>query len=129
MTAAPRKAHGYQFVLLLTSLLVIAGLAQPPVAAAAISFVQVNSANPRQTQSTVSAVYKSAQGAGNTNVVVVAWGDTAHAVVSVTDTKGNVYTPLVGLTVNTNGGISQTIYYAKNIVAATANSNTVTPRT
>src|SRR5262245_59720546 len=126
MTAASRKVHGFRFVLFLSSLFLITGLVHPPVAAAAISFVQVNSANPRTSQSTVSAVYKSAQTAGNTNIVVVGWGDTGHAVVSVTDTKGNVYTPAVGLTVNTNGGISQTIYYAKGIVAATANSNTVT---
>src|SRR5215467_14524290 len=95
MTATSRKAHRFLLVFLFTSLFAITSLVHPPVAAAAVSFVQVNSANPRTSQSTVAAVYKSAQTAGNTNIVVVAWGDTGHAVVSVTDTKGNVYTPAV----------------------------------
>jgi hypothetical protein len=45
-------------------------------------------------------------------------------VVSVTDSRGNVYTPAVGRTTTT--GLSATIYYAKNIGSAAAGSNTVT---
>jgi hypothetical protein len=45
---------------------------------------------------------------------------------SVTDTKGNPYTQAVGPTVSASGGLSQSIYYAKNIAAATAGANTVT---
>ena len=69
--------------------------------------------------------FASAQTAGNLNVVVVGWNDTIATVSSVTDSKGNVYTLAVGPTV-LSGKLSQAIYYAKNIQAAAANTNTVT---
>ena len=47
------------------------------------------------------------------------------AVSSVRDTKGNVYNLAVGPTIQ-SGLATQSIYYAKNIVAAAAGSNTVT---
>ena len=47
--------------------------------------------------------------------------DTTYAVSSVVDSKGNVYTKAIGPT--TTSGLSQSIYYAKNIAAGT---NTVT---
>jgi hypothetical protein len=61
------------------------------------------------------------------NVVVVGWNDTTAVVNSVTDSKGNVYTRAVGPTV-VSSELSQSIYYAKNTVAAAANTNTVTVR-
>src|SRR6266705_124701 len=93
---------------------------------AAIGFVQGGSATPQSPQSVVSVTYTSAQTSGNLNVVVVGWNDTTAAVNSVTDSIGNVYTLAVGPTVG--NGKSQSIYYAKNIVGAAANTNTVTVR-
>ena len=70
--------------------------------------------------------FSAAQTAGNLNVVVVGWNDTQAAVLSVSDTAGNVYTRAIGPTLGS--GLSQSIYYAKNIAAATAGSNHVTVR-
>jgi hypothetical protein len=85
-----------------------------------ISFVQVK-AGVATSGSSVAVTYPAAQTAGNLNVVAVMWGDTTSTVSSVTDSKGNAYTLAVGPTQNT--GVTQSIYYAKNIVAG---SNTVT---
>jgi hypothetical protein len=92
---------------------------------AAIAFVQVNSATPQSPQTSVTVTYTKAQTAGNLNVVVVGWNDSTAQVNTVTDSKGNVYALAVGPTVQA-GTASQSIYYAKNIVAAAANGNTVT---
>jgi hypothetical protein len=73
----------------------------------------------------VPVTFTSAQTAGNLNVVVVGWNDTKATVSSVTDSNGNVYTRAVGPTVR-SGKLSQAIYYANNIQAAAANTNTVT---
>jgi len=126
MTAQLKRAHRIRFVLLMAFLAIAAALVMPPAASAAISFVQVNSATPHTSQSTVAVTYTAAQSAGNLNIVVIGWGDNTRNVTSVTDSKGNAYTQVIGRTVNTAGAISQTIYYAKNIAAATAASNTVT---
>ena len=91
----------------------------------AITFIQQNYATPQSAKSTVPVTFTSAQTAGNLNVVVVGWNDTTATVSSVTDSKGNVYTRAVGPTVR-SGQLSQAIYYAKNIQAAAANTNTVT---
>jgi len=64
-------------------------------------------------------------------VVIVGWNDGTTQLSSVTDSQGNVYQLAVGPT-QLNGvqssplTVSQAIYYAKNIVAATAGKNTVT---
>ena len=58
-------------------------------------------------------------------MVIVGWNDTTAAVTGVTDTKGNVYARAIGPTANP-GVLSQSIYYAPNIVGATAGGNTVT---
>jgi hypothetical protein len=92
---------------------------------APIAFAQVSYAVPQTPQSTVSVTYAKAQTAGNLNVVVVGWNDTNASVTSVTDSNGNVYTRAVGPTTYA-GKLSQSIYYAKNIAAASAGANTVT---
>ncbi len=92
--------------------------------AQAQTFVQVNAGLPTS-GSQVGVVYPAAQTSGNLNVVVVGWSDTVATVTSVADTKGNVYVRAVGPTVLA-AGVSQSIYYAKNIVGATAGTNTVT---
>src|SRR5260370_24475352 len=64
------------------------------------------------------------QTAGNLNVVVVGWNDTQAAVSKVSDTAGNVYALAVGPTPGTE--LSQSVYYAKNIVSAAAGAKRVT---
>jgi PKD repeat protein len=91
----------------------------------AITFVQVNYAVPQSAPSSVPVTFTGAQTAGNLNVVVVGWADSTAVVNAVTDSRGNVYTRAVGP--NSIAGVqSQSIYYAKNIAAAAANTNTVT---
>src|SRR5258706_1112557 len=94
-------------------------------AQATISFVQVNSATPQSSATTVTVRYASAQAAGDLNVVVVGWNDATALVSSVADTLGNTYVRAVGPTVRA-GSATQSIYYAANIAAAAANANTVT---
>jgi chitodextrinase len=89
------------------------------------TFVQVNSTVPQSsTVSSVALAYTAAQTAGNLNVVVVGWNDTSAAVFSVSDTMGNLYTLAAGPT--TGNGLTQSIYYSKNIVGAAAGTNRVT---
>jgi chitodextrinase len=88
------------------------------------TFVQVVAATPQTNQSVVTVKYASAQTAGDTNIVAIGWNAATGSVASVVDSAGNVYQqaapPLAG------GGLSQTIWYAKNIVTSAANTNTVT---
>jgi len=88
------------------------------------SLVQVNSAG-AASASQLSVLYTQSQVSGDLNIVVVGWRDTIAVPTSVTDTKGNVYTLALGPT-TLSGQLSQSIYLAKNIIAATAGSNTVT---
>jgi chitodextrinase len=99
--------------------------AAPVGAQSTIAFVQSNSATPQSPQAAVTARYASAQTAGNANVVVVGWNDTTATVATLTDTAGNTYVKAVGPTKQTGLG-TQSIYYAVNIAAAAANTNTVT---
>jgi hypothetical protein len=95
-----------------------------PTLGAAPAFVQVVSAVPQTSQSTVSLTYASAQHAGDTNILAIGWNDTTASISTVTDSAGNTYQVAAPLT--RGSGLSQAIYYAKNIAAAPANGNTVT---
>jgi hypothetical protein len=53
------------------------------------------------------------QGQGHLNVVIIGWSDTRATVSSVTDTERNTY--VMALPSVTGNGLSQVIYYAKNI--------------
>src|SRR4029077_8415504 len=99
--------------------------AAPPISGGGgtIRFVQVKSATPQGARSSVAVTYSAAQTAGDLNVVEVGWNDTTSSVSTVTDSKGNSYLLAVGPTRGT--GLSQSIYYAKNIVGG-ANTVTVT---
>ena len=88
-----------------------------------ISFAQVASATPQSTTATVALAYPGAQTAGDLNIVVVGWNDTAATVQSVKDSAGNNYSLAIGPTSGT--GLRQSIYYAANIVGG-ANTVTVT---
>ena len=92
---------------------------------APITFVQGNYSAPWDPQSTMNIAFSKAQNAGDLNVVVVGWNDSAAIVQSVTDSLGNIYTRAVGPTIQ-SGVASQSIYYAKNIASAGAGANSVT---
>jgi Protein of unknown function (DUF4038)/IPT/TIG domain/Putative collagen-binding domain of a collagenase len=92
---------------------------------AAIAFIQSNYAVPQTPQSAVTVAYTSVQTAGNLNVVIVGWNDAVSRVVSVTDSRTNVYTSAVGPTVQA-GIQSQVIYFAANIAPSAGSTNTVT---
>lgn len=105
--------------------LLLASASLASLSAAAITCVQHNYATPQSSQATVRVPFQAAQAAGDLNVVVVGWNDSTAAVRAITDSRGNTYTLAVGPTVQI-GKASQSIYYAKNIVAAPAGANTVT---
>ena len=88
------------------------------------AFVQVNAATPQTNQSTVTVTYTSAQAAGNTNILAIGWNNATSNITSVTDSAGNTYQLAVPTARGT--GVSQAIYYATNIKAAAAGTNTVT---
>ena len=57
-------------------------------------------------------------------MVIVGWGDTSATVSAVTDSEGNTYVAALPPTLGT--GLSQVIYYAKNIKGDTSTANQVT---
>jgi chitodextrinase len=91
----------------------------------AITFLQRNYATPQAVQSVVTVPFAAAQFAGNLNVVVIGWSDSTQQVMSVTDSRGNVYILAGAPTVQT-GIATQVIYYAANIASAAAGANSVT---
>src|SRR5579862_6681401 len=93
-------------------------------AAGSVAYVQGNYSTPQSPQTSVAVTFKSAQVAGDLNVVVAGWNDSQATVKNVTDTAGNVYNLAVGPTV-ISGAASQSIYYASNVAAAAAGANTV----
>lgn len=98
----------------------------PTPAPAALTYIQGNYSTPQSPLMTVTRPYPKAQYAGDLNVVIVGWNDATTLVRSVTDSYGNLYQLAVGPTVLTGSGpMSQAVYYAKNIAAASAGSNTV----
>ena len=109
----------------------LAALASLLLASSALAvtpnFIQGNYAVPQTPQSRVTVSFSGAQSAGDLNVVVVGWGDASSQVSSVSDSKGNLYSLAVGPTALTgSSALTQSIYYAKNIVAASAGANVVT---
>ena len=101
------------------------GIATAVTQAVVITFVQANAAVPQTPQPSVAVPFTSAQAAGDLNVVAVGWSDSTTQVQSVTDTTGNPYVRAVGPTLQ-SGIESASLYYAANIAAAQAGSNTVT---
>ena len=102
----------------------VAFMVVPAPQPSGVNFIQGNYSTPATSQ-TAPVTYVAAQVAGDLNLVVVGWRDTTATVKSVTDTAGNTYSLAVGPTTQTSNG-TQSIYYAKNIKAATAGGNTVT---
>jgi hypothetical protein len=124
-----RCVHGFGRLawLLLLAAAMFGGWLTPVVlsATAAISYVQGNYFVSSAAQTTVTVPFTAAQNAGDLNVVVVGWANSASTVGSVTDKSGNTYTLAVGPTV-VSGYVYQSIYYAKSIKAAAAGANSVT---
>jgi hypothetical protein len=105
------------------TLLWLCALASASNANAAV-FVQVSAATPQSNQSQVSVTYANAQAAGDTNILAIGWNDATSNITAVTDLAGNTYQ--VAVPTARGNGLSQAIYYAKNIKAAAAGANTVT---
>jgi len=96
-------------------------------ASATIAYVQGNNDDTQSAASAVVVPFTAAQAATDLNVVVVAWNDPSVQVNAVTDTRGNSYVLAVGPVTHAGTyNMTQSIYYAKNIGAATANTVTVT---
>ena len=93
-------------------------------AAATPAFVQVNAATPQTNQSTVTTTYANAQVAGDTNILAIGWNNKTSNITSVNDSAGNLYQ--LAVPTARGSGLSQAIYYATNIKAAAAGTNTVT---
>ena len=90
------------------------------VDAGKVAYVQIATATPPGFVQSASANFPRSQSAGDLNVIVVGWGDSTDSLMQVSDTAGNAYDLAIGPTHTT--GASQSIYYAKNISAAAANT-------
>jgi glucose/arabinose dehydrogenase/PKD repeat protein len=119
LTAAARDAAGNTATSAPVTVTVANAATQAPLA-----FVQVNAATPQTSQSSVGVTYTGAQTTGNTNIVAIGWNDATSNITSVTDAAGNTYQ--LAVPTARGAGVSQAIYYAKNIKAAAAGTNTVT---
>jgi hypothetical protein len=87
--------------------------------AATPAFVQIKMSSTISSVSTISATMNAVQTAGNLNVVIIGWATATGTINTVADASGNTYVlaaPIVRTT-----GLSQAIYYAKNITAAQPN--------
>ncbi len=89
-----------------------------------INYIQGASAATGGSLTVVPVTMSKVQTAGNLNVVIIGWNDTTTTVSSVTDTENNTYTIAAPLVTGT--GLSQIIYYAKNIAGEASNPNEVT---
>jgi hypothetical protein len=85
--------------------------------------VQVNSACPQTSQTTVTVPYQQAQTAGDATVVIIGWNDSTSTISAVTDGAGNTYRVAAPTVRSTH--FSQAIYYASGIAKASAGANTV----
>ena len=94
-----------------------------------IKFIQGNYQVPHPSATSVAVTYTAAQSAGDLNVVVVGWNDaTSHRQLRHRYEWQHLHPRrgTDGAARPTGGGLSQAIYYAKNIASAAANANTVT---
>jgi hypothetical protein len=83
-----------------------------------IDFIQKVDSVPQQPVDSIEIAFPYELTAGDLNIVVVGWNDAAASVKSVTDNLGNKYTLAIGP--SRGKLVSQSIYYAKNIVAGSA---------
>lgn len=74
------------------------------------------------------AAFTGAQTAGNTNLVLVAWGDASEAITDLHDSSGNVYTR-IGFIQNALFHTTLSVYVSVGIAAAGAGANIVSVTT
>ena len=89
-----------------------------------INYIQSASTATGGALTTVSVTMPAVQTAGNLNVVIIGWNDATTTVSTVADTEGNTYAIAAPLVTGT--GLSQIIYFAKNIAGEASNPNEVT---
>ena len=118
LTARARDAAGNTATSAAVTVTVANAATAPP------AFVQVKAATPQTNQSSVAVTYTNAQVAGDTNILAIGWNNATSNITSVTDSAGNTYQ--VAVPTARGSGVSQAIYYAPNIKAAAAGTNTVT---
>jgi hypothetical protein len=119
LTARARDAAGN----MATSTSVTVNVANQQVLAP-LALVQAAAVTPQSPQTQATLTFASAQVAGDTNIIVIGWSDATSNIVSITDSAGNVYQLAAPTT--RGSAVSQAIYYASNIKAAAAGSNTLT---
>ncbi|HLK32503.1 MAG TPA: IPT/TIG domain-containing protein [Terriglobales bacterium] len=91
-----------------------------------VNFIQTaNSGHSSNFQKEADAILSLAQNAGDTNIVVVSWGDASSHPITVSDSAGNTYTQANQPVQDTANKLGQVIFYAKNIKASSAGANTV----
>ena len=89
-----------------------------------INYIQRGGTVANVSSTTTSATMPGLQTAGDLNVVIIGWADATTTVSTVTDTEGNTYVAALPPTVST--GLSQVIYYAKNIAGDSTTPNQIT---
>jgi IPT/TIG domain len=90
-----------------------------------INYIQGASTATGGTATVIPTTMPKSQTAGNLNVVIIGWNDTTSTISSVVDTEGNTYAVAAAPVAGT--GLSQAIYFAKNIAGGVApNQITVT---
>ncbi len=118
-----RKPCSAKLITLFRTVPLLGGLLVMPVLSLGQTFVQVNNNTDLVNASSVSVTYTAPETAGNMNIVVVGTNDSSSSVLSVTDSNSNTY---VLAAANAGHGLSQSIYYARNISVAVLNPPTVT---
>lgn len=81
------------------------------------AFVQLKMNATVSSVSSLAATFNAAETAGNTNIVIVGWDSATSTINSVADASGNTYVLAAPITRGT--ALTQAIYYAKNVAAAT----------
>ena len=122
---AKRLEYKPMYLALCALVMTVCSIPSTVLGAPSIGYVQGTFATPQSSPTTVSVTFTAAQVAGDLNVVVVGWNDSNATVSGVTDRSGNQYVLAVGPTIQAPVA-TQSIYYAKNIAAASAGTNTVT---
>jgi hypothetical protein len=89
-----------------------------------INYIQRGDAVTNVPSTTLQVLMLNQQTAGNLNVVIIGWADTSATVSSVTDTEGNNYVTAAAPVTGT--GLSQVVYYAKNIAGDSGTPNQIT---
>jgi hypothetical protein len=116
---APLSSGGGWWVMQIVAFKVASGMS-----ARFVQAKSVTSDSPVFAPMTVLVPFAQEQTGGDLNLVVASWNDDTAAVTTLADTAGNSYSLAVGPT-RLAGAATQSIYYAKNIASASANTVTI----